>query len=106
MRGTAPWSGDANEAFLTGALSASPPLGANDGVVPIRSQLWGTVVWAGIGDHLDVLGHYRDDRDQRTVAPDSRHVDWLTSGSDFRQVDFAALMDAIATGMLSAPAAR
>jgi triacylglycerol lipase len=102
MRGTVPWSGDANEAVLTRALSASPPLEANDGVVPVRSQLWGTVVWAGLGDHLDVLGHYRDDRDPSTIAPDLRHVDWLTSGSDFSQVEFTALMDAVATGMLNA----
>ena len=104
MRGTTPWSGDANEAFLARALSASPPLEANDGVVPVRSQIWGTVVWAGIGDHLDVLGHYRDDRDQSSMAPDLRHVDWLTSGSDFSQVELGALMDAIATGMLNASA--
>jgi triacylglycerol lipase len=102
MRDTAPWSGESNEALLTRALSASPPLGANDGVVPIRSQLWGTLVWAGLGDHLDVLGHYRDDRDPSIVPPERRHRDWLTSGSDFGHVEFTALMDAIATGMLNA----
>lgn len=102
MRDTAPWSGDASEALLTRVFSAPPPLTANDGVVPIRSQLWGTLVWAGLGDHLDVLGHYRDDRDQRTVPPDHRHRDWLTSGSDFGRAELSALMDAIVTGMLAA----
>jgi len=102
MRDTAPWSGDANEAFLARVLAASPPLEANDGVVPFRSQLWGTVVWAGLGDHLDVLGHYRDERDPDTVAPELRHYDWLTSGSDFGRAELGGLMDAIATGMLDA----
>jgi hypothetical protein len=59
-------------------------------------------VWAGLGDHLDVLGHYRDDQDPSAVPPDRRHVDWLTSGSDFGQAELTALMDAIATGMLNA----
>lgn len=102
MQGTSPWSGDANEAFLTRALAASPPLEANDGAVPIRSQLWGTLIWAGLGDHLDVLGHFRDDRDPDTVTAELRHVDWLTSGSEFSRVELAALMDSIATGMLNA----
>ncbi|MEO8704173.1 MAG: hypothetical protein ABI867_29240 [Kofleriaceae bacterium] len=97
MRDTAPWSGDANEAILTRVFREAPPLEANDGVVPIRSQLWGNVVWAGLADHLDVLGHYRDDRD---VPADQRHRDWLTSGSNFSHAEFAALVDAIAGGML------
>jgi hypothetical protein len=49
-----------------------------------------------------VLGHYRDARDPSTVAPEHRHRDWLTSGSEFGHVEFTALMDAIATGMLNA----
>ncbi|MBS1123385.1 MAG: Lipase precursor [Deltaproteobacteria bacterium] len=104
MRDAAPWSGDANEAHLQRVLAASPPLQANDGVVPIRSQLWGRLVWAGIGDHLDVLGHYLDDRDPETVAPELRHRDWLTSGSNFTHASFTALIDAITTGMLDAAA--
>jgi hypothetical protein len=102
MRDTAPWSGDGSEELLLRALGASPLLGANDGVAPIRSQLWGTLVWAGLGDHLDVLGHYRDPRDPATVPAELRHSDWLTSGSDFGEAEMTALMDAIATGMLAA----
>jgi triacylglycerol lipase len=102
MRGTAPWSSDRNEAHLAQALPSDVPLDANDGVVPIRSQLWGTLVWAGLADHLDVLGHFRDDRDPETVAPELRHCDWLTSGSQFDRARFSTLMDAIATGMLAA----
>lgn len=49
-----------------------------------------------------MLGHYRDHRVSSTAAPELHHRDWLTSGSDFGQVEFTALMDAIATGMLNA----
>jgi hypothetical protein len=95
------WAGDATEAALLQACGgAAPDLHANDGVVPIRSQLWGKLVWAGLGDHLDVLGHFLDDRPEEPIA--SRHHDWLTSGSAFGRPQFAALMDAVATGMLKA----
>jgi len=103
MRDTAPWSGEANEAFLVRSFAASPQLAANDGVVPIRSQLWGRLVWAGLGDHLDVLGHFLDDREPGAVPADRRHRDWLTSSSNFGRREFTALLDAIAKGMLEAP---
>jgi hypothetical protein len=102
LRDTLPWAGDASEQVMTSALATAADVAANDGVVPIRSQLWGTLAWAGLGDHLDVLGHYADDRDPESVSPELRHVDWLTSGSDFDHRNFAALMDAVATGMLEA----
>ncbi|HSI06845.1 MAG TPA: hypothetical protein VLC93_20310 [Myxococcota bacterium] len=85
------------EELLTKALGASTELTANDGCVPIRSQLWGTVVWAGLGDHLDVLGHYRDVTPEKRL--ELRHHDWLTSGSKFNDASFESLMDAVATGM-------
>ena len=85
---------------LLRTIGDGPVPGANDGVVPIRSQLWGTLVWAGLADHLDVLGHYRDDREG--VPAERRHRDWLTSGSAFTHVEFSALIDAIAAGMLAA----
>lgn len=100
MRDAKPWAGDASEAHLASVMSVCVPVDANDGVVPIRSQLWGTLVWAGLGDHLDVLGHYRDDREPETTPAELRHVDWLTSGSNFSDADFAELMDAVAMGML------
>jgi triacylglycerol lipase len=90
---------DETEAMLAKTLGESPSLHANDGCVPIRSQLWGTLVWAGLGDHLDVLGHYRDDTPEERV--ELRHHDWLTSGSRFNDASFEALMDAIVTGMMN-----
>src|SRR3569623_146556 len=100
MRGVTPWSTEGNEGLLAAVLSAATPLEANDGVVPIRSQLWGTLVWAGLADHLDVPGHFRDDRDPDTVAPELRHCDWLTSGSQFDRSRFSGQMDALANGMI------
>lgn len=87
------------EAQVTQTFGRAPALADNDGVVPFRSQLWGTLVWSGLGDHLDVLGHYRDDRDD--APPENRHHDWLVSGSEFSRAQFSALMDAVATGMLA-----
>jgi triacylglycerol lipase len=80
------------EEALLRAFGRSPGVHANDGVVTLRSQLWGELVWAGQGDHLDVLGHFD--------APRSGHVDWLTSGSNFDQRRFDAMVDAVANGML------
>jgi len=48
----------AAEQALERAFGSSPSRRANDGVIPTRSQAWGTIVWAGAADHLDVLGHY------------------------------------------------
>jgi hypothetical protein len=96
-----------SEAMLVRAFGRPPGARSNDGVVPIRSQVWGKLVWAGHGDHLDVLGHFRDDArtDERkeggakelTAAPP--HVDWLYSGSAFGRVEFESLMDAVAKGI-------
>jgi len=83
---------------LARALGRPPTLEDNDGVVPVRSQIWGTLAWVGLGDHLDVLGHYDGGRDGTAVP----HHDWLTSGSGFTDAHFGALIDAIATGMLEA----
>lgn len=92
MVGNRPFTDEVTEAKLR-PLGAT--LGDNDGIVPIRSQLWGELAWVGHADHLDVLGHHREDED-----PTIR--DWLVSGSEFGAREFAALMDAVGKGMLSA----
>lgn len=48
----------ATDDALRAALGGLPGQRANDGVVPLRSQVWGNVIWAGTADHLDVLGHF------------------------------------------------
>ena len=98
------------EAILAQAFERLPGTRANDGVVPIRSQIWGELVWAGYADHLDVLGHFTDasaePRTERATPEElaGRHVDWLTSGALFDRAKFGALMDAVAAGMRRARA--
>lgn len=106
-------------AVLTRAFGRVPGARANDGVVPVLSQVWGHVAWAGYGDHLDVLGHFPEQTQPRplwrslfrrrsggskptTAAREPSHVDWLRSGAGFGERPFASLMDAVASGMLKA----
>jgi triacylglycerol esterase/lipase EstA (alpha/beta hydrolase family) len=70
---------------LRRAYGALPSVQANDGVVPTRSQLWGDVIHAARGDHLDVIGHFNDPVQQPP------HFDWLASGSGFTRDKFEAL---------------
>jgi triacylglycerol lipase len=86
--------GEKWQAMCIDRLGQVPPAGANDGVVPFRSQIWGDLVWAGQGDHLDVVGHFAG------ASKDSEHIDWLSSGAKFDRKRFDALMDAIARGMM------
>jgi hypothetical protein len=107
----APTAGPENEALLLRGFPRSPGARSNDGVVPIRSQIWGKLVWAGYGDHLDVLGHFLDktpkaDKEAGAVEGDPPHVDWLYSASGFGRPQFAALMDAIVDGMLAGAVRR
>ncbi len=67
----------------------------NDGVVPTESMLWGDLVWVGKGDHLDVVGHFRDDQ-----RDDEKHVDWLTSGAHFDRARFRSMTDALTDVLL------
>lgn len=131
----APDPGRDVEAALARALGRTPGARANDGVVPTLSQVWGRIAWAGLADHLDVLGHFPGREEPRPfwsglfgrarqrqlelaveeaaaeggVAPDARadtaHVDWLRSGAGFDERSFDVLMDAVARGMLSRGAA-
>jgi hypothetical protein len=93
-----------NQRLFLRRFEHEPEASANDGVVPIRSQIWGKLVWVGYGDHLDVIGHFRGPKPANfPVAEGSApsHVDWLVSGSAFDEARFASLMDAVAAGVLS-----
>jgi hypothetical protein len=91
----------ASAAQLTAALGGNVDDSWCDGVVPTCSMLWGELLWAGKGDHLDVVGHFRDDE-----AP-AVHVDWLTSGASFGRYRFRGVVDALADALLSdVPVAR
>jgi hypothetical protein len=99
----APNAGDESEQILARAFGRAPRLRDNDGVVPLRSQLHGRVVWAGYADHLDVLGHFAGAKSAKVADPragDPPHVDWLRSGAGFDESRFAAMTSAIAAGML------
>lgn len=75
---------------LRRAYEDLPSANASDGIVPTLSQAWGHVIHATVGDHLDVLGHFRD----ATHKPP--HVDWLVSGSGFDRRRFEALWSDVA----------
>ncbi len=103
-------AGEESEALLARVFGRAPGARANDGAVPTRSQIWGRLVWAGYGDHLDVIGHFRDEtpvgeeaREGRVATEEleghSPHVDWLYSGSAFGRPEFESLMDAVAGGI-------
>jgi hypothetical protein len=97
----APDRDEASERVLVAAFGRVPSFRENDGVVPIRSQVWGNLVWAGYGDHLDVLGHFRGDPlvTHEIGAGARGHVDWLCSGSSFDGRRFDVMVDAIVSGM-------
>jgi len=65
--------------------------GANDGVVPLTSQIWGDLIWVGKADHLDIVGHF---------PGAGGHTDWLASGARFQRVRFDVVMDRIVAGMM------
>jgi len=76
---------------LRAHLGRLPSRSDNDGMVPTLSQLWGQVVFAGMADHMDVMGHFHGPLDH------PRHVDWLRTGSEFTFERFEALFGAIAS---------
>jgi hypothetical protein len=82
----------AAEKNLRTLLGELPAAGANDGVVPLLSQLWGDLLWVGKADHLDVVGHFPGGGD---------HNDWLSSGARFNRVRFDVIMDRIVLGMIA-----
>lgn len=102
----APDAGEQAEAALARAFGRVPGARANDGVVPLRSQLHGRVAWAGLADHLDVLGHFDGGALTPRAPPGpgaaAAHVDWLRSGAGFDTARFAEMTRAIVDGMVGA----
>lgn len=70
-------------------LGSMPQPDDNDGVVPTYSQLWGEIIYAAQGDHLDLIGHFRDPHHQPP------HHDWLDTGSGFDRRHFDALWNSV-----------
>ncbi|HWM88757.1 MAG TPA: hypothetical protein VNO33_23060 [Kofleriaceae bacterium] len=70
-------------------LGSLPRQDDNDGVVPTYSQLWGEVLYAAQGDHLDLIGHFRDPHQNPP------HHDWLFTGSGFDRRGFDALWNSV-----------
>lgn len=75
----------AQRGALQRAYRRVPRSHANDGIVPTRAQVWGTLIAAVQADHLDVIGHYDD------PATQPPHFDWLTTGSSFGTAAFDEL---------------
>jgi triacylglycerol lipase len=71
-----------------------PTAQANDGLVPTRSQLHGSVIHVARADHHDVIGYF-DDRKH-----DPPHLDWVATGSGFRRPDFERLWTDVARFMV------
>ncbi|MEX1366070.1 MAG: hypothetical protein AB1Z98_23280 [Nannocystaceae bacterium] len=74
-------------------LGVMPRRRDNDGFVPTLSQVWGTVVAAVHGDHLDLMGYYGG-------RPEQPRLDMLTSGARFGWRDFHATWTAVSRFML------
>jgi triacylglycerol lipase len=72
-------------AALERAYDRVPAPHDNDGMVPTLSQVWGEVIHAAWGDHLDAIGHFY----QPTHVPP--HFDWLNSGQRFTLTEFHAI---------------
>jgi hypothetical protein len=87
---------EANRARLESGIGREADGTITDGIVPTLSMIWGDLVWAGRADHLDVVGHFRDDG-----ADDTPHVDWLYSGARFDRKTFAAAVGAVADFVLA-----
>lgn len=75
----------AQSAALRSAYADLPAATDNDAIVPTLSQVWGEVVHATWGDHLDLIGHFAD------AGSKPPHVDWLGTQSGFDRERFDRL---------------
>jgi hypothetical protein len=87
----------------------------SDGVVPVLSQVWGSVLHVAHGDHLDVVGQYGALGKAKGDQGDDEEWggDWLPSNSGFDAAAFEALWFDVAAFIAarsrepsSAPASR
>jgi hypothetical protein len=74
---------------LAAGFGGLPDAGDSDGVVPTLSQVHGEEIAPAWADHLDVIGHFPE---ERHVPP---HHDWIASGSRFDRRGFERLWDAV-----------
>lgn len=74
---------------LVDAYGEVPRGGDTDGIVPTRSQLWGELLYAAKGDHLDVCGYFYD------PEHDPPHYDWLATGTGFDRPQFESLWSSV-----------
>ncbi|KIG17393.1 hypothetical protein DB30_03312 [Enhygromyxa salina] len=81
---------DTQSAALQRIYGKIPDTRANDGLVPTRSQVHGSVIHVARADHHDVIGYF-DDRQH-----DPPHMDWVATGCGFRHPDFARLWGDVA----------
>jgi triacylglycerol lipase len=77
-------------AALERAYGRVPTHKDNDGMVPTLSQVWGEVIHATWGDHLDAIGHFY----LPTHVPP--HFDWLNSGQRFTLAEFQRIWQDVA----------
>ncbi|MGE0791018.1 MAG: esterase/lipase family protein [Sandaracinaceae bacterium] len=82
------------EARLSQTIGRPSTPSMSDGVVPLRSMLWGELLYSARADHLDVVGHFSGEIG-------SSHTDWLSSGAHFDSAQFDAMADALAHYLLS-----
>ena len=86
-------AGEAAHRSVQAKFGEVPKATANDGIVPFYSQIYGELLWVGMADHLDIVGHF----------PGARgHRDWLASGARFSSAAFDVVMSRIVDGMVTA----
>jgi triacylglycerol lipase len=78
----------AQEIVLRSRLGMLPEPRDNDGIVPTRSQVWGTVIDAVQADHFDLMGWYGG-------RPDLPRHDMLACGAGFGPTGFEAMWRSI-----------
>lgn len=81
---------NAQQRALTRVYGRIPSVRDNDGMVPTLSQVWGEIIHATWGDHLDAIGHFY----LPTHVPP--HFDWLNSGANFTLEEFEGIWNDVA----------